>query len=83
MKQLLKATKAELESLGATVMLVQANVASFEETEKMFKDVVKEFGRVDVLVNNAGITKDGLLMRMKENDFDAVIDVILKGTWIV
>ena len=76
-----KATKAELESLGATVMLAQANVASFEETEKMFKDVVKEFGRVDVLVNNAGITKDGLLMRMKENDFDAVIDVNLKGTW--
>ena len=71
-----KATKAELESLGATVMLVQANVASFEETEKMFKDVVKEFGRVDVLVNNAGITKDGLLMRMKENDFDAVIGVM-------
>ena len=76
-----KATKAELESLGATVMLVQANVASFEETEKMFKDVVKEFGRVDVLVNNAGITKDGLLMRMKEEDFDKVISINLKGTF--
>lgn len=76
-----KATKAELESLGATVMLAQANVASFEETEKMFKDVVKEFGRVDVLVNNAGITKDGLILRMKEEDFDDVLDVNLKGTF--
>ena len=61
-------------------MLVQANVASFEETETMFKTIIKEFGRIDVLVNNAGITKDNLLMRMKESDFDAVIDVNLKGT---
>ena len=76
-----KATKEELEALGATVMLVQANVASFEETETMFKTIIKEFGRIDVLVNNAGITKDNLLMRMKESDFDAVIDVNLKGTW--
>ena len=57
-----KATKAELESLGATVMLVQANVASFEETEKMFKDVVKEFGRVDVLVN-------GLKAQLKASNY--------------
>ena len=76
-----KATKEELEALGATVMLVQANVASFEETETMFKTIIKEFGRIDVLVNNAGITKDNLLMRMKESDFDAVIYVNLKGTW--
>ena len=47
----------------------------------MVKEVVKEFGRIDVLVNNAGITKDNLLMRMKESDFDAVVDVNLKGTW--
>ncbi|MEY8675585.1 3-oxoacyl-[acyl-carrier-protein] reductase [Thomasclavelia cocleata] len=76
-----KATKEELEALGATVMLVQANIASFEETKTMFKTIIKEFGRIDVLVNNAGITKDNLLMRMKESDFDAVIDVNLKGTW--
>lgn len=76
-----KATKEELEALGATVMLVQANVASFEETKTMFKTIIKEFGGIDVLVNNAGITKDNLLMRMKESDFDAVIDVNLKGTW--
>ena len=47
----------------------------------MINQVKEEFGAVDILVNNAGITKDGLLMRMKENDFDAVIDVNLKGTW--
>ena len=80
-KEIAEATKKELEDLGTTVMLVQANVASFTETEAMFKEIMKEFGRVDVLVNNAGITKDGLLMRMKESDFDAVIDVNLKGTW--
>ena len=80
-KEIAEATKSELEAIGATVMLAQANVASFEETETMFKEIIKEFGRIDVLVNNAGITKDGLLMRMKENDFDAVIDVNLKGTW--
>lgn len=80
-KEIAEATKKELEDLGTTVMLVQANVASFTETEAMFKEIMKEFGRVDVLVNNAGITRDGLLMRMKESDFDAVIDVNLKGTW--
>ena len=80
-KKIAEATKSELEAIGATVMLAQANVASFEETETMFKEIIKVFGRIDVLVNNAGITKDGLLMRMKENDFDAVIDVNLKGTW--
>lgn len=80
-KQIAEDTKAEIEALGVKVMLVQANVASFEETGAMFKEVMKEFGRIDVLVNNAGITKDNLLMRMKESDFDAVIDVNLKGAW--
>lgn len=80
-KQIAEDTKAEIEALGVKVMLAQANVASFEETEAMFKEIMKEFGRIDVLVNNAGITKDNLLMRMKESDFDAVIDVNLKGAW--
>ncbi|HIX81527.1 MULTISPECIES: 3-oxoacyl-[acyl-carrier-protein] reductase [unclassified Thomasclavelia] len=80
-KEIAQKTKDELEATGATVMLAQANVASFEETGAMVKEVVKEFGRIDVLVNNAGITKDNLLMRMKESDFDAVVDVNLKGTW--
>lgn len=80
-KEIAEETKKELEALGVEVMLVAANVASFEETEQMFKEVVARFGRVDILINNAGITKDGLMMRMKEVDFDAVIDVNLKGTW--
>lgn len=71
----------EVEALGVKGMIVQANVASFEETEAMIKEVMDTFGRIDILVNNAGITKDGLMMRMKEADFDAVIDVNLKGTW--
>ena len=60
-KKIAEATKSELEAIGATVMLAQANVASFEETETMFKEIIKEFGRIDVLVNNAGITKDGII----------------------
>ncbi len=80
-KEIAEQAKAELEALGATVMIVGANVASFSETEAMFKEVMAEFGRIDILVNNAGITKDNLLMRMKEADFDAVIDVNLKGSW--
>ena len=47
----------------------------------MMKDIVKEFGKVDILVNNAGITKDGLLMKMSEEDYDAVVDTNLKGTF--
>lgn len=80
-KQLAKITKQEVEDIGVKVMIAAANVASFNETEAMFKEVLETFGRIDILVNNAGITKDGLMMRMKEADFDAVIDVNLKGTW--
>ncbi|MFV0396124.1 MAG: 3-oxoacyl-[acyl-carrier-protein] reductase [Coprobacillaceae bacterium] len=80
-KEIAEETLKEVKALGVEAMLVQANVASFEETDAMMKAVVKEFGRIDVLVNNAGITKDNLIIRMKEADFDAVIDVNLKGTW--
>lgn len=63
------------------VVAVQANVADFEQAKQLIDTAVEKFGRVDILVNNAGITKDGLLMRMSEADFDAVIDVNLKGTF--
>ena len=74
-------TKADCEALGAKVVLVQGNVASMEDCEKIFAAAQENFGRVDILVNNAGITRDGLTVRMKEEDFQAVIDVNLKGTW--
>jgi len=59
-----------------------ANVTESDAIGNIFKEIIKEFGKIDILINNAGITKDGLLMKMKEADWDAVIDVNLKGTFI-
>jgi 3-oxoacyl-[acyl-carrier protein] reductase len=56
-------------------------VADFSAVETMMKDIVKEYGALDILVNNAGITKDGLLMKMSEADYDAVLDINLKGAF--
>lgn len=78
---LAETTKQECEAFGVKVVLAQANVAVLEDCERMFELALAEFGRVDILVNNAGITRDALMVRMKEEDFDAVIDVNLKGTW--
>ncbi len=75
--------KKEIESFGVKIIFLEANVANFEECDKMVKEAIEEFGRIDVLVNNAGITKDGLIMRMKKEDFEAVIDVNLVGTFNV
>jgi 3-oxoacyl-[acyl-carrier protein] reductase len=66
---------------GLTVLPRVANVANPEEVDAMVKDVVAECGTVDILVNNAGITRDNLLMRLKEADWDAVIDINLKGVF--
>lgn len=66
---------------GGKALAVKGNVADAEEVEDMVQEVVKHFGRIDILVNNAGITKDNLLMRMKEADWDAVININLKGTF--
>jgi len=59
----------------------KCNVADFNECEKMIGEIIAEFGRVDILVNNAGITRDNLVLGMKENDFDDVIAINLKGTF--
>lgn len=74
-------TAKEIEALGVQTKAYQCNVTSSEEVNNVVDDVQKTFGSVDVLVNNAGITRDGLLVRMKEEDFDAVIAVNLKGTY--
>ena len=66
---------------GVRAIAVAANVADAAEAEALVAAAHEAFGRVDVLVNNAGITRDGLIARMKEKDFDAVIDVNLKGTF--
>jgi 3-oxoacyl-[acyl-carrier protein] reductase len=73
--------KKEIESYGVRCALVQGDVGSFEECENMVKETVEQLGKIDVLVNNAGITKDGLLMRMSQEDFNKVIDVNLVGTF--
>lgn len=70
-------------AFGAEVLFIKTNVTSYEECEKMAKDAINQFGKIDVLVNNAGVTKDSLLLRMKEEDFDTVINVNLKGTFNV
>jgi 3-oxoacyl-[acyl-carrier protein] reductase len=73
--------KAEIEGLGVRALASQCDVASTEAAAEMVKQVKAELGRVDLLVNNAGITRDNLILRMKEDDWDAVIDTNLKGAW--
>lgn len=65
------------------ILFIQSDVTSFESCENMVNEAIKKFGHIDVLVNNAGITKDTLLMRMKEEDFDKVIEINLKGTFLI
>src|SRR5947207_412458 len=70
------------DSTGRRAIALQGNVAVAADVERMFDETMKEFGRIDILVNNAGITKDNLLMRMSEEDWDAVVDINLKGTFL-
>jgi len=71
----------EIKAFGGTAFSYKANVSKREEVEKLFQYAVKEFGKVEILVNNAGITKDNLLIRMNEEDWDDVIDINLKGVF--
>lgn len=75
--------KAEIENCSVECLFVQGDVSNIDECESMVKEVMNTFGKIDVLVNNAGITKDGLLMRMKKEDFDSVVDINLGGTFNV
>ena len=73
--------KQLIEEQGGKAVTCQCDVSDFTACEKMIRDVVAEFGHLDILVNNAGITRDGLIMKMKEEDFDAVLNINLKGTF--
>ena len=75
-------TVAALTALGAKAKGYSVNVAVSAEVDACVKAVIADFGKIDVMVNNAGITKDGLLMRMSDDDWDAVLNVNLKGTFL-
>ena len=71
----------EIEALGARTLSAQCDVANTESAAEMIKQVKDTFGRIDYLINNAGITRDNLILRMKESDWDDVMDTNLKGAW--
>ena len=75
--------KEEIEAFGVECLTVKGDVSKFDECESFVKQTIEKFGQIDVLVNNAGITKDMLLMRMNKQDFEQVIDVNLIGTFNV
>ncbi len=72
---------AEIKALGSEAIAIQANVANADEVASMVNETIETFGSLHILINNAGITRDGLLMRMKEDDWDAVINTNLKGVF--
>lgn len=75
-------TASELEKTGVKSLAMKADVSNSTDVANIFENALKEFGKVEILVNNAGITRDGLLMRMKEEDWDAVMNINLKGTFL-
>lgn len=79
----LEKVKQEIEKNKVTCFCVQGDISNFEDCERMSKEIIEFYGKIDVLVNNAGITKDTLLMRMKKEDFESVIDINLVGTFNV
>jgi len=74
-------TVARIKEMGRRAIMIRANVGNAEEVNEMFKEVLEQFGQIDILVNNAGITRDNLLMRMKEEEWDEVLTVNLKGVF--
>ncbi len=74
-------TKALIEQAGGKVRIMAFDVADAEQIQAAFKKIVDEAGRLDILINNAGITRDGLVARMKESDWDSVLDTNLKGAF--
>lgn len=79
----LSITKKEIENENVKCLAVKGDVSNFEDTKRFVDEVIAEFGQIDVLVNNAGITKDKLILRMEKEDFESVINVNLTGTFNV
>ena len=77
-----EAVRDEITAAGGQAFILQGDVSSSEDVDRIFKTVKEEFGFLDVLVNNAGITRDSLLVRMKENQWDEVIDTDLKSNFL-
>ena len=75
--------KKEFDEKGVESLIIKADVSKQEEVDNLIKQAIEKFEKIDVLVNNAGITKDNLLMRMSEEEFDKVIEINLKGTFLV
>ena len=73
--------ESELKALGVNAKGYQSNAADFKAAQQLVEDVTADFGKIDILINNAGITKDNLLMRMGEADFDSVININLKSVF--
>lgn len=76
-----EAVVSEIEAAGGSAEAIRGNVADFSEAKELIDTVIGKYKRIDILVNNAGITRDNLLMKMSEEDFDAVIDINLKGAF--
>lgn len=77
----LEITKKEIEKYNVKCLAVKGDVSNFDDAKNMVEEIINQFENIDVLVNNAGITKDTLIMRMKKEDFEQVIDVNLIGTF--
>ncbi len=76
-----KSLVKQIEDLGGKAFAIQGDVSNFQASQNIIEQSITQFGKIDVLINNSGITKDNLMLRMTEEDFDKVINVNLKGTW--
>ena len=79
--EILEESKKEIEAKGRNVLVEKVDVANLEDVQKFVQKILDKFGKINILINNAGITRDGLLVRMNDGDWDAVLNVNLKGTF--